>query len=479
MDFYLQNALKGFLPEQATVKMISNLEDADFLLSDVDGDDQPEIVLILEYDHKGYLVVLDRENFIWRVSFIQELNESEEKEFYFLNELDILPELMEPGKEITLEEVFHGKNDSLDFIAMVDGAKYEAVAELTKGLSRLYSVGGAAQILGWGDKALEKADAVNIQPVQAKTESNYDWVIKSPAMEIRPFPGGGPGSGPAFDNGQNDNNGQNDQNDQNDDNQSEGLQSIKLPMIKSNFKPKTSGEYFLDVSLPTDLTLIDQKVGQVKGGINNDTIRLYGKLIQPDIYESLSIFIEDSEEHSIIQIIPPVSSGLQPSFELVNFSGEKYQDIVLSFKPQMILEDRLFVFIYSFQTGNLKMIFDSRDFNESFDGVARYENDYKIMVTMSTQQRYILDISKRSINDQIYSNNGKLLHETNAVVMPLSEIEFVQYLNEKTENLVTVQEIMDPLNNNVLGYIVTTFYFSLRSGTLKLAKQEAYVQSMY
>ncbi len=81
MDFYLQNALKGFLPEQATVKMISNLEDADFLLSDVDGDDQPEIVIILEYNDKGYLVVLDRENFIWRVSFIQELNEAEEKEF--------------------------------------------------------------------------------------------------------------------------------------------------------------------------------------------------------------------------------------------------------------------------------------------------------------------------------------------------------------------------------------------------------------
>ncbi len=382
---------------------------------------------------------------------------------------------MEPGKEISLEEVFQGKNDSLDFIAMVDGAKYEAVAELTKGLSRLYSVGGATQMLGWGDKALEKADAVNIQPVKpkAKSESNYDWVIKSPAMEIRPFPGGGPGSGPDFDNGQNNNN------QQDNDTQSEiGIQSVKLPMIKSNFKPKTSGEYFLDVSLPTDLTLIDQKVGQVKGGINNDTIRLYGKLIQPNTYESLSIFIEDSEDNSIIQIIPPVSSGLQPSLELVNFSGEKYQDIVLSFKPQMILEDRLFVFIYSFQTGNLKMIFDSRDFNESFDGVARYENDYKIMVTMSTQQRYILDISKRSINDQIYSNNGKLLHETNAMVMPLSEIEFVQYLNEKTENLVTVQEIMDPVNNNVLGYIVTTFYFSLRSGTLKLAKQEAYVQSM-
>ncbi|WP_010166518.1 hypothetical protein [Candidatus Epulonipiscium viviparus] len=547
MDFYLKNALNGFLPSYATVTIIKSVDDADFLLSDVDGDDQPEIVILFEKEDKPYLAVLDRENFKWTVSFVRELSKAEENELYFLDDLDVAEELMVVGNTVNLEMLFEKDEDDLEFVALVDGVKYEAKANLKGNDSRGnylsdYDYGyptnpdyGSSNYGYSGPTASSQTGGGWIQSVIGADYPGSDMGFQ-PA--IRP---NAPGSGSGSKNGWIDYNappggiliepdtsyGNSNYNPRPD----MGYENINynpgpVPRPKPGMLPPTvtpepdygyntptdsvliwpdynpgpvprpkpgmisntpdinpnsyPGEYLVGAQIPYDFMIVDQKIGNAKGGSSKEIIKLAGISKGQNYYESLSVFIEDGNNGPMIQIILPIAYGYDPSLELVNFSGEAYKDIVVRIKSDYT-NTRLDVFIYSFNTGELRMIFDSRDFNMIFKGVATYADDYKLIVSMSTGKKFILDISRHYSKGlgQIYGNNGKLFYEQYGRVMTLSQIEFVQYWGEATENLVAVQSILGTAEDDVLGYVATTFYYDYKSNSLQMLRQEAYVKGIH
>lgn len=125
MNVYLDNVLKGFISSRAHVKLTSYTRDrASFVVTDINGDDMPEIVFALKEQGESYVGILKKDKNIWRLDHIREQKETLEK---ITN--DILEEIAQEevctealGKSFRIEELFH--QTELKFIALIDGHAY-------------------------------------------------------------------------------------------------------------------------------------------------------------------------------------------------------------------------------------------------------------------------------------------------------------------------------------------------------------------
>ncbi|WP_029487878.1 hypothetical protein [Candidatus Epulonipiscium viviparus] len=245
-----------------------------------------------------------------------------------------------------------------------------------------------------------------------------------------------------------------------------------MPVAEPNKKP---GSYIVGAKISPEYTILDSKVGNIKGGSHTETVSLVGKTTSVEKYfTALTLFIESSDANTpTMQIILPYTTGYDPTLELVNFSGEAYLDTVVKIEADHT-DTNSEIFIYSFNTGSLRMIFDSRDFNVQFIGDVTYADDYKVKVALSTGKKFVLDISQIKLNlSSIYSKDGKLIAPTTGQVRPLNKIEFLQYWKEPTKNLVVVQPITGPNPGDVIGYVETVFVFNYEINALVVYDQEA------
>ncbi|ONI47961.1 hypothetical protein AN643_03685 [Candidatus Epulonipiscioides saccharophilum] len=124
MSCYFKSVLQGFVPNDNIIEVIDSHSDkSDFLLSDIDDDDQPEIILLINYNNKIHLTMLDRKNFTWYVCFFHEIDLVAEK-LEFLRPIHLF-ENVNNIYPITLEKLF--EKSKLNFIAVIDNIKYEAI----------------------------------------------------------------------------------------------------------------------------------------------------------------------------------------------------------------------------------------------------------------------------------------------------------------------------------------------------------------
>ncbi|OON96562.1 MAG: hypothetical protein ATN31_09575 [Candidatus Epulonipiscioides saccharophilum] len=240
---------------------------------------------------------------------------------------------------------------------------------------------------------------------------------------------------------------------------------------------KNPGSYVSGIKIPNNYTIFKSVLGNIRGGSRPEIVTLAAKIAQiKEYYTGLTLFIESQDVNvQPMQIILPITAGYNPTLELVNFSGEAYLDTVITIDPKGNGQFRE-VFIYSYNTGNLRMIFDSRDFNEQFTGAVYYANDYKVNIALSTYKKFTLNIGPNNDNAaKLYSPDGKLLAPTQGKIMPLSKIEFVKYWDEKTKNLAVIQPVVGINEQDVIGYIETIFVFNYDINALVVYDQEAFV----
>ncbi|OON96563.1 MAG: hypothetical protein ATN31_09580, partial [Candidatus Epulonipiscioides saccharophilum] len=189
-------------------------------------------------------------------------------------------------------------------------------------------------------------------------------------------------------------------------------------------------QYEMASPIEKDFKIICEVPGNVFGTGGENIIKLIGKLTDiKEYYESMYILIENLDKSIQFQLYE-CSFGFKPSIELINFSGELYEDILLKIDPEPERDEQcssnkiLGVYIYSFNSGSLKKIFDSQTFNYSFDGVVLYENNYKVQVVMKTGNSFILDVKDSQNLNQIYQGSGRIIGTRFGQVMALGKIEF-------------------------------------------------------
>lgn len=525
MDCYLKRALEGFIPDNAEINLVDNeLEVVDFILCDVDDDGQPEIFLVFKNKNKNYLVLLKRKNFEWKIIGRREITEFDNPEnFNHIRAINVKSNMLTNANPIKIEQLFD--SDKISFISVIGETMYEGEIILSKQRTS-YASPAAKMILDEMEKfpiVPLPDEALGAKKSAIKSITNYkDNYVMTPVQQSSnssdvsaiPPSNWNNNSYPLPPSNWNNNGYPLPPSDWNNNGYplppSDWDNSYPFPPLNwdnngypvnplpENNKPvaplpgdntpinplppvNSAGDYITGAVIPRNFIIATQKIANVKGGSGIEIVKLAGQLPysgDTSYYSNLTLFIEDGNGGSNIQIILPLTSGYDPSLELVNFSGEAYKDIVVKIADST--KTSISVFIYSFNTGNLRMIFDSRDFNMQFGGTVTYTNDYKVNISMSTGSRFILDISQNNYQtlSKVYKNNGYLIGTKYGQILPLSKIDFIQYWGKNTKNLATIQPIAGINKDDILAYIVTTFIFNYQINGLEMKEQNIYMKGL-
>lgn len=210
---------------------------------------------------------------------------------------------------------------------------------------------------------------------------------------------------------------------------------------------------------PSDVILLDAKMGDVTGDGVPDMVYLYG--IKPDgpsgiFVESITIEIEDGRTKEITSITPEFNSGYNPSLFLGDFTKDSIDDIKVSIQAGGSGGYGYF-YIYSFNDNNLSEIFNFNTYNEELRFIVKYSDSYKVEIgNISLDKLFIIDLSYKSYDylAEYYDANGKLIQPVEGEVLPLSTLTpIVNNEGSNSYDLVALQRIIGTTNSDTLGYI--------------------------
>lgn len=96
---------------------------------------------------------------------------------------------------------------------------------------------------------------------------------------------------------------------------------------------------------------------------------------------------------------------------LGDFTGNKKTDDILVVIDTAGSAGAVYAFIFSFIIGEMREIFNSEKFNETYQSDVNYENDYKAnVISRNLKIKYILDLTYKGKDylSDIYHENGQL-----------------------------------------------------------------------
>ncbi|OON98894.1 MAG: hypothetical protein ATN35_03115 [Epulopiscium sp. Nele67-Bin004] len=382
MKHYFESVLDGFKPDDFEVALTPKThKKVTFILTDIDGDDMPEVIVALKSGDKKYWAILDRKNFIWGVSHVEQQHKDDKIDWSKLLEpIEVDIEwIKEKPKQVWIDDLLDG--DEFTFSGRVDNKDYSGKIRRTNCLK---------------------------QNANLAQEINLDSKIGSRREHV-----------------------------------------------------------------------IATERGNVTGGAKREKVVLVGTKPVAEIdnfYANMSVWVEDPEAGENVQILLDDKKGWNAKLNLVDFSNTTYKDIVVSVENDAA-SDTISAFIYSFNGGYLRQIFDTDSFNQEFTGTVVYKDNYQVVVTTSTGAEYLLDVSNNlpDVLNMIYYANGKLRMSRRGNISGLHEIKFISSEVGEGYSLVTTQRVLglDPLD--VLGYIANVFVYSERSNTMIVQSQVLYI----
>ncbi|WP_203363774.1 hypothetical protein [Bacillus sp. REN10] len=204
-----------------------------------------------------------------------------------------------------------------------------------------------------------------------------------------------------------------------------------------------------------DQVVLDVKQGDITGDGNADTIYLIGTKQEGSAHVQNITLVVRYYNQSVETIPLKEGSGYKPTIFLGDMTGEQINDVLI------VIDSggsggTVYAYIYSFQQGNMKLLFDSDVFNKNYQYKVQYQDQYTVRVESAVlKKRYTLSLKDKELAylSAIYRSDGTLRQPIQGFVSPLAGIYPIDLERDGTYELVTFQNIAGQYNADRLGYV--------------------------
>lgn len=205
--------------------------------------------------------------------------------------------------------------------------------------------------------------------------------------------------------------------------------------------------------------IVSYACGDVTGDGIPDNVYLMGmKSPSSPFVTNITLVIQNGFTGKFNSIQLSENAGYDPNVFLVNFTGHRGKDILISINSGGS-GGIMYHYIYSFINNIPKLLFDFNIYNEEYKYDVVYKDNYKVeVISKKNNLKYIIDISMKDQDylDEIYDENGKLKAPITGFVNPLSGLYPVDFDSNKIYELLAYQKIAGRYNADSLGYIQNT-----------------------
>lgn len=207
--------------------------------------------------------------------------------------------------------------------------------------------------------------------------------------------------------------------------------------------------------------ILDFKQGDVNGDGVIDNIYLIGDKpfgLESSYAENIAILVQDGKDYGYNAINLKENTGYKPSVELVDFSGDRIDNILVCIDSGGS-GGYMLSYIYSFKENIPKKIFDFENFNNNFTFDAEYLDGYKAQViSTNLRKKYIIDLQFKGDEylSKLYDINGKLREALKCEVGALANLYPVDLNRDGIFELNAQQRLIGRFNADTLGIVETT-----------------------
>ncbi|WP_342433205.1 VCBS repeat-containing protein [Neobacillus sp. FSL H8-0543] len=199
--------------------------------------------------------------------------------------------------------------------------------------------------------------------------------------------------------------------------------------------------------------------GDVTGDRVPDNVYLTGiKTPASPFTQNITLHVQDGRTGSVKSVLLRENAGYNPTIFLGDFTKNGVDDILISIATGGS-GGIMYHYIYSFLENTAQLIFDFNVFNEHYQYVVTYHDNFKVeVVSKSNNKKYIIDISTKGAQylNEIYDENGNLKSPITGFVNPLSGLYPVDFDSNKVYELLAYQKIAGRYNADSLGYVLNT-----------------------
>ena len=199
--------------------------------------------------------------------------------------------------------------------------------------------------------------------------------------------------------------------------------------------------------------------GDVNGDGMPDNIYLTGtKSAESPFIENITLIIQHEINGGFTKVHLKENAGYNPTLFLGDFTGNGVSDILIGINSGGS-GGMMYYYIYSFADNNAKLIFDFDLYNDSYEYVVTYKDNYKVeVISKINNEKYIIDISTRDEEylNEIYYENGKLKSPIEGFVNPISGLYPIDFDGNGIYELLAYQKIAGRYNADALGYVLNT-----------------------
>lgn len=196
--------------------------------------------------------------------------------------------------------------------------------------------------------------------------------------------------------------------------------------------------------------------GDVNGDRILDNIYLTGvKTPNSPFTQNITLVLQDGRTGRVTSIPLTENAGYNPRLFLGDFTGDGIDDILIGIATGGS-GGIMYYYIYSFVNNVAKLMFDFEIYNEEYQYLVTYKDNYKVeVISKKNNIKYLLDISYKGADylNEIYDENGKLKNPIEGFVNPISGLYPIDFDSNGVYELVAFQKIAGRYNADSLGYI--------------------------
>ncbi len=226
-----------------------------------------------------------------------------------------------------------------------------------------------------------------------------------------------------------------------------------LLAMKSNIEPLLTRQ--MHAPLPF---IIDTKYGDIDGDSLTDTVLLTGhQTADSPFIQDITVLIHNGRAGQYEQISLQNDAGYNPTLFLGDFTGNRVADILVVIDTGGS-GGAIYAYIFSHLNGHMREVFNSDQFNASYQYDVNYENLYKASLTSHHEnEQFIIDLTYKGTDylNEVYDENGRLRSPVEGWVNPLSGLYPVDFNRDDTYELEAYQRAAGRYNADSLGYVIT------------------------
>lgn len=204
--------------------------------------------------------------------------------------------------------------------------------------------------------------------------------------------------------------------------------------------------------------LISTKKADVTGDGIIDTVILRGYKEKPDdnFIRNISLFMENGKTKQNITVTFANNAGYNPRMFLGDFNNDDIPDVLVSIDSGGS-GGFGFYYIYSFRNSIAAKLFDSDEFNKTYQYEVEFRGGCKVSVfSKYTRETYIIDVRNKKdfyVEQGVYNKSCKLLKPTEGFVPGLNTLYPATADQTGRYNLLVLLKIAGLYNADTLGYV--------------------------